>query len=108
MSLAPSSNFSLAQAPFEGFDKMVHIGMYALLALFWTTGLKRQNKSKSLRRYAFRYAVFGGILFGAIIELLQELYIASRHFEAFDLIANGIGCIFGIVLFKLIYKASYK
>lgn len=87
---------------------MVHIGMYALLALFWSTGLKRQNKSKNLRRHAFRYAVFGGLLFGAIIELLQELYSAGRHFEAFDLIANGIGCIFGVVLFKLIYKASYR
>lgn len=82
--------------------------MYALLVLFWTTGLKRQNKSKNLRRHAFRYTILGGILLGALLEILQEFYISGRHFEVLDLIANGIGCIFGIVLFKLLYKASYK
>src|SRR5690554_1648532 len=78
--------------------------MYTLMSLFWAIGLKRQNVSILLRRNAFKISVFGGFFLSLIIELIQEFVILTRHFEVLDLIANGIGCIFGIVLFKIIYQ----
>jgi len=107
ISLVPSSNVNLREFQFEGVDKIAHFVMYTLLSLFWAIGLKRQNISVNLRRNAFKISVFGGFFLSLIIELLQEFAITTRHFEVLDLIANGIGCIFGIVLFKIIYQ-DYK
>lgn len=104
----PNSNVNLKDFQFEGVDKAAHFLMYTLLSLFWATGLKRQNVSVGLRRNAFRISVFGGFSLSLIIELLQEYLITTRHFEVLDLIANGIGCIFGVLLFRIIYKDAYK
>ena len=82
--------------------------MYTLLALFWVIGFKRQDIYVGLRRYALQISILGGFSMSVIIEFMQEYVVESRSFEVLDLIANGIGCIFGIVLFKIIYKDSYK
>ncbi|PWH85659.1 VanZ family protein [Brumimicrobium oceani] len=108
LSLVPSSNVSLDNFQFKGVDKIAHFIMYTLLALFWTIGLKRQNIYVGLRRFALQISVLGGFLLSVVIEFMQEYVVYSRSFEVLDLIANGIGCIFGIVLFKIIYKDSYK
>ncbi|WP_299206317.1 VanZ family protein [Brumimicrobium sp.] len=104
ISLVPSSNVNLKEIQIEGVDKIAHFIMYTLMSLFWAIGLKRQNVSILLRRNAFKISVFGGFFLSLIIELIQEFVILTRHFEVLDLIANGIGCIFGIVLFKIIYQ----
>lgn len=107
ISLVPSSNVNLKEFQFEGVDKIAHFIMYTLLSLFWAIGLKRQNISVALRRNAFKVCVFGGFFLSLVVEIIQEVFIFTRHFEVLDLIANGIGCIFGIVLFKIIYQ-DYK
>ncbi|HZH86965.1 MAG TPA: VanZ family protein [Brumimicrobium sp.] len=104
ISLVPSSNVNLREFQFEGVDKIAHFVMYTLLSLFWAIGLKRQNIYIGLRRQAFRICIFGGFTLSLIIELIQEFVILTRNFEVLDLIANGIGCIFGVVLFKIIYQ----
>ena len=96
------------QFVFEGADKLAHLTMYTLLALFWTTALKRQNKSVKIRAKAFLIAFIGGFLLSLVLEIIQEFLIISRHFEVLDLIANAFGCIFGVLLFKLIYRNAYK
>lgn len=108
VSLAPSSNLNLNEFEFDGVDKIAHFMMYTFLSLFWATGLKRQNVSDTLREKAFRISVFGGFFLSFILEVLQEFLTDSRHFELKDLFANGMGCLFGIVIFKLFYKGCYK
>lgn len=108
VSLIPSSNFDARQFDVEGLDKVIHLSMYTLMVLFWSTGFKRQHESKKIRNYAFHIAVIGGFLISLVLEILQEYLVYSRSFDWLDLIANGIGCIFGVIVFKLIYKGSYK
>jgi glycopeptide antibiotics resistance protein len=93
---------------FDGADKIAHIVMYTFLTLFWATALKRQNKSVKLRAKAFIIAIIGGFLLSLILEITQEYFVISRFFEALDLIANAFGCIFGVLLFKLIYRNTYR
>ncbi|RFC54103.1 VanZ family protein [Brumimicrobium aurantiacum] len=82
--------------------------MYSLMSLFWVIGLKRQNIYIGVRRRAFHITVIGTMLLSFAIELIQEEFLPTRGFEVLDLIANGIGCIFGILIFKIIYYNSYK
>ena len=108
VSLIPSSSFDAQQFEIEGLDKAIHLSMYTLMTLFWSTGLKRQHQSKKVRKNAFLIAVLGGFLIGLILEILQEYLVSSRSFDWLDLIANGIGCIFGVIVFKLLYKDTYR
>ena len=48
-------------------------------------------------------ALLTGIIYGTIIEVLQELLLADRYFDIKDLGANIIGCFIGGLLFSLIY-----
>ncbi|MEX1191618.1 MAG: VanZ family protein [Brumimicrobium sp.] len=106
LSLSPSSQLGGNEISFEGFDKIAHFVMYSLLTLFWITGLKRQNKSKNLRAKAFLIVTVSAFVLSLILELLQEFFVISRYFEGLDLIANGFGCIFGVLLFKLVYRTT--
>ena len=108
LSVVPNSNVSLNDFQFGHVDKVAHFIMYTLLCLFWSIGLKRQFIYPSLRRLALHVSFFGGLSIGILLEFLQEYVIETRTFEFSDLIANGIGCIFGIFLFKIIYKGAYK
>lgn len=108
LSVTPFSSFNVQELQVIGLDKVVHLGMYTLLTLFWAVGLKKQNIYPKINRNAFKISIIGGISLGIILELTQGFFLLSRHFEGFDLLANGIGCIFGIGVFKLIYKDYYK
>jgi glycopeptide antibiotics resistance protein len=108
LSLSPSQKMIGDEFIFDGADKIAHLVMYTLLVLFWSTALKRQNKSVKLRAKAFMIATVGGFLLSLILEIIQEIFIISRFFEVLDLIANAFGCIFGVLLFKLIYRNTYR
>ncbi|MBW7867883.1 MAG: VanZ family protein [Brumimicrobium sp.] len=103
ISVIPGSNFSNFSI-FEGVDKVAHFLLYTFLSLFWIIGLKRQNISDNLNRKAFRIGILGSFLLSFILEIIQEFYVPFRFFELLDLIANGIGCIFGWLIFKIIYR----
>ena len=108
VSLIPSSSFDAQQFGIEGLDKVIHLLMYTLMTLFWSTGLKRQHQSKKVRKNAFLIAALGGFLISLFLEISQEYLVSSRSFDWLDLIANGIGCIFGVIVFKLLYRHSYR
>ena len=98
----------LREFEFNGVDKIAHFIIYALFGLFWATGLKRQNINVRIHRNAFLISVLGGFTLSLVLEILQEIFTYSRHFEWLDLFANGIGCIFGILLFRMVYPKYRK
>jgi len=108
LSLIPNHNVNFNQVYFDGVDKIAHFSMYTFLTLFWSVGLKRQSVIPILRKKAFRICIIGGFVLSFLIEILQEFAVLTRHFEFYDLIANGFGCIFGVLIFKLIFRGSYK
>lgn len=104
ISMVPGTDLDYGSFHFEGADKIAHIVLYTLFALFWSTALKRQNSNKIMRLKAFKIVFWSGFSVGLILEVIQENFIFGRYFELLDLVANGIGCIFGIILFKIIYR----
>lgn len=104
ISIVPGTDLNYGDFHFEGADKIAHVLLYTLFALFWSTALRRQNSNENLRIKAFKIIFIGGFALGLVLELIQENFIFGRYFELLDLVANGIGCIFGIILFKIIYR----
>lgn len=87
-------------------DKIAHVGVFALLTLFTTTGLRRQIRFVYMRERARFVAFTGGVLYGTVLEFAQSEFTTGRFLEVGDLVANALGCILGIVIFRLIYGRS--
>ena len=85
------------------FDSFAHATMYMVLTFLMIVGLLKQFTYPRIKHYAIRTAFLTSSVFGICIELIQHFFVAGRHGDAIDVLSNTIGCLIGIVLFKLIY-----
>lgn len=90
----------------EGIDKIIHGFMYAVLALLFTIALYKQFIF-SYRRYKIKfYAVALAFAYGLSMEIFQRFLCSSRSFEVLDVLANGVGCLLGVLIFNLVYQKN--
>lgn len=95
------------QIQFEGLDKVVHFLMYFLLAGVVCYELYRQ-------RYTFQETKMrlGGlaypIIYGGVIELLQEYFFPPRTGDWFDWMADALGAIVAFFLAKWLLPKYVK
>lgn len=88
-------------------DKVAHFLLFSVLALFTIVGLKRQYYSYHLRYYAKTVALLYCAAYGFLTESLQLLISPTRSFDWLDLVADIIGAIIGIGLFRFIYGKEF-
>lgn len=88
---------------FLNFDKVVHLSIFGAMVFLLIISLSKQYTFLYLRRHAIGVSVATGILYGILIELIQNL-IPGRSFEFADVIANSLGCLTGYGIFFLVYK----
>lgn len=77
------------------FDKWVHIGLFSVMVFLWC---RITAKSSFFFLIAFLF-----LLYGTGMEFVQKYFVANRGFEFLDIVADGIGCIAGLV-FSLKYR----
>lgn len=93
---------SLMKAPkvvlvFSASDKVYHIIAYFTLTICWLLSFYKKSNLK------YRIVVFC-ILFGIIIEILQQSLTSYRTGDYKDVLANIIGIVLGLFVFNLILK----
>lgn len=81
-------------------DKVVHFIFYTTSSFLWSWALL--NKNASAYKLNLTLIVFGLILFGLIVEFLQDILPTQRSFEWLDVLCNTLGVLFGTT-FYLIY-----
>lgn len=81
-------------------DKVVHALMYSTLSFSWLITVKRIKRKENY----FYQLLLIIVLYGIIIEILQETLTASRHGEFKDVLANVFGIIIGAIIFKQISR----
>lgn len=102
--LLPSSSMpSFSIWELFSFDSFAHAFLFGILTFLMIVGLTKQFTYLRLRHYAIRTSLFASFMFGIFIELLQHFFIYGRQGDILDVIANTIGCLLGIVLFKWVY-----
>ncbi len=79
-------------------DKIAHFAAYFLLAL--------SACSLSLPRQKLRSLLLGIVLYGIVIEACQGLLIPGRHASLLDALANTLGVIAAIAVYR--YRKSRK
>ncbi len=82
-----------------GIDKLVHTGMYFVMASFlWWEFYKGQKNTHAPIWHAWVGAFLCPLLYGGIVELLQEYCTEHRGGEWLDFAANSAGVIIAAVV----------
>ena len=82
-----------------GIDKLVHTGMYFVMAsLLWWEFYKGQKNTHAPIWHAWVGAFLCPLLYGGIVELLQEYCTEHRGGEWLDFAANSAGVIIAAVV----------
>lgn len=106
MSILPKApDFNLPE--FDLKDKVLHAGAYVVLSLVLCFELYRQRfsfKEKTMYVWGALYP----IVYGGIIEILQDKYFPPRTGEWVDWLADIIGVTVGFLLARYFYPKYVK
>ena len=78
-------------------DKLMHGVMYLLLAVSWMIPVRRPV-----------WVCVAVTLYGGLLELLQHTCTLTRSGEWFDLLADFIGALIGVLLMILFQRQNAK
>lgn len=78
---------------FMGVDKLGHLIFYTTLSFLWCMSLRRRNTDK-------KNILFFSVSFGVLMEICQLYLFNGRSFELYDILANIMGSVIGVILFK--------
>lgn len=99
--LLPQESFP--ESKLLSYDKLAHIGVFAILSGLFTFGaLKNRLFSKS-KISLITSSLTICIVYSAGLEFLQQ-YAPGRSTDLYDLIANVVGAIFGVLVFYIFNK----
>lgn len=83
-------------------DKIVHFVFYTASAFLWAWALL--NKKSPAYKLNITLMVFGLILFGLMVEFLQDVLPTHRSFEWMDVLSNTLGVLCGTIIYLLYSK----
>ena len=87
-----------------GIDKVVHMGMYFVMAgLLWWEFLQGRKQTKAPIWHAWIGAFLCPLIYGGMVELVQEYCTTHRGGEWFDFLANSTGVILAAVAAKYLF-----
>jgi len=93
-------NYAVKSNP---FDKIMHFGAYGILAFPLYFVLSLQNKFLLFRKYPAAFTLLIAFGFGLLNEI-HQLFIATRSFNKYDLLANILGSILVVIFIKFTTK----
>lgn len=85
---------------FKHADKVIHFLMYAGLSFFAVPVFLANHKY--IRSYLF--SVTTSLLIGITFEVLQSLATKTRSGDIYDVLANFLGAISGVVIYHLLIR----
>jgi len=77
-------------------DKIFHFLAYSLFTVLWYLAFIHYFSFK--KRKSIIYAVVLAILFGTVIEVLQDTMTQSRALDVYDALANTFGALFAAMI----------
>lgn len=91
---------------FANADKLAHFGVFAILAFLMVRGFSKQFSFSGLKSNPIFITLLISVVYGALIEYAQS-FIPGRSIEFNDMLANGFGCVLGVVGFVLLKKSKF-
>lgn len=97
----------MPQIQFRGIDKLAHFLMYFALSAVVCFELYRQRygfEERKMRVWGLVYP----ILYGGVLELLQEYFFPPRTGDWFDWLFDSLGALAAFFLAKKLYPKFFK
>lgn len=85
-------------------DKLVHIAMFGGLTLFFCLPYLKSNLTSKQKTTIFIRISLSMVIWGLIIEVIQEFFVAGRGFEWLDLVADSLGVLIAFWVCKKLLK----
>jgi VanZ family protein len=79
------------------FDKWVHIGLFAIMIFLWCRAATGLNLDKVKLKRIFIFFALLWLAYGIGMEFVQKHFIPNRSFDTGDIIADGVGCLAGLI-----------
>lgn len=99
--LMPSKNIHQTEIKIKHFDKIVHFGLFSILALIITyEAIKNKKKQKLLLTFVYIF------IFALSTEILQKIFTSSRQFDHTDILADMLGFILTYLFLKIYTKTK--
>ena len=98
--LLPSKN--IPDVKVFSYDKLGHLGVFAILFLLLAWGFTKQYKNEAGNKSTY-IALTISIVYSTALELLQK-FIPGRAFDLYDIIANSSGIFTGLIIFLFLNK----
>jgi len=81
-------------------DKLVHVGLFAVLLFLWHSAFPARNNNYGL------WMLGAALLYGFGVEVVQLLWVPNRSFDLFDVVADFLGSIVGWLVWREVYKKN--
>jgi glycopeptide antibiotics resistance protein len=91
---------------FSFFDKIAHVFVFLLLQLLLNIGFYKRNKA--FKELTLLFTGIITFIYGIGLELLQAFLSTSRNADVLDIIANLLGILIAIAIFKFFMKKQKK
>lgn len=79
-------------------DKIIHVFIFLALTFLWLSYINSLlNNTKPIVLF---FILVVCLLYGILIEVIQEFYLSSREAEFFDIIADLLGVSLGLLFFR--------
>lgn len=92
----------------KNVDKAVHFFLFFVFSVLLAGGLFHRNKASSSNISLLIITLIIGITYGAVTEFIQFAALPERHGDVFDLLANTIGTIFGVMFYSYVLKPRHS
>ncbi len=80
------------------FDKLVHIGFFAVLVFLFLSAYSNGGQANMLT------ILFCAFLYGCVVEILQDRFVTNRSFDVYDVVADVVGSFCGVGIWLLTYR----
>ena len=77
---------------------MVHIGLFAILIFLWRSAFNLQLSAYHL------ILLFSALIYGLMVEYIQRHFVANRDFDLYDVVADMIGAVLGLLAWYMTYR----
>ncbi|CAN5407188.1 hypothetical protein BH10BAC3_BH10BAC3_15510 [soil metagenome] len=88
-------------------DKLVHIGMFAVLVSLFLLPSKIKWPQSSFIKTALTVALTA-LGYGIAMEFVQENFIPNRSFDVWDMVADGVGSFIPVFYIWFLIKKDRK
>ena len=81
-------------------DKMTHLVIFGVQAWLLLTAFQSPHAPRSIHTHPVRWAILLTILFGVLTEVLQVYVFVNRFGDWKDAMANALGALLGVSIYR--------